>query len=62
MRRFLDALARLPEEHRVVLSLFAVEGLDHAQIAEIVGVPAGTVWSRLHNARKRLGALMAATA
>ena len=61
-RRFLDALARLPEEHRVVLSLFAIEGLGHAQIAEIVGVPAGTVWSRLHNARKRLGALMAATA
>lgn len=59
--RFLDALARLPEEHRVVLSLFAVEGLDHAQIAEIVGVPPGTVWSRLHNARKRLGALMART-
>jgi RNA polymerase sigma-70 factor (ECF subfamily) len=57
--RFLDALARLPEEHRVVLSLFAVEGLDHAQIAEIVGVPPGTVWSRLHHARKRLGALMA---
>ena len=62
MARFLAALARLPEEHRVVLSLFAVEGLDHAQIAEIVGVPAGTVWSRLHNARKRLGALMAASA
>lgn len=62
MRRFLDALAHLPEEHRVVLSLFAVEGLDHAQIAEIVGVPPGTVWSRLHNARKRLGALMARTA
>jgi RNA polymerase sigma-70 factor (ECF subfamily) len=59
--RFLDALARLPEEHRVVLSLFAVEGLDHAQIAEIVGVPPGTVWSRLHHARKRLGALMART-
>jgi RNA polymerase sigma-70 factor (ECF subfamily) len=59
VRRFLDALARLPEEHRVVLSLFAVEGLDHAQIAEIVGVPPGTVWSRLHHARKRLGALMA---
>lgn len=60
--RFLEALAQLPEEHQVVLSLFAVEGLDHAQIAEIVGVPAGTVWSRLHNARKRLGARMAATA
>jgi RNA polymerase sigma-70 factor (ECF subfamily) len=60
--RFLEALSRLPEEHRVVLSLFAVEGLDHAQIAEIVGVPPGTVWSRLHTARKKLGALMVRTA
>ena len=56
--RMLAALERLPEEHRVVLSLFAVEGLEHAQIAQILGVPPGTVWSRLHNARKRLGALM----
>ena len=62
MRRVLAALARLPEEHRLVLSLFAVDGLDHAQITEIVGVPPGTVWSRLHVARKRLGALMARTA
>ena len=56
--RVLDALVRLPEEHRVVLSLFAVEGLDQAQIADIVGVPPGTVWYRLHNARTCLGAMM----
>ncbi len=41
-----------------MLSLFAVEGLDQAQIADIVGVPPGTVWYRLHNARKHLGAMM----
>jgi RNA polymerase sigma-70 factor (ECF subfamily) len=50
------ALQRLPAEHRVVLSLFAVDGLSHAQIAEILGLPEGTVWSRLHAARKRLAA------
>jgi RNA polymerase sigma-70 factor (ECF subfamily) len=58
LERLLKALAKLSEEHRLVLSLFAVDGLDHPQIAEILGVPPGTVWSRLHHARKRLGALL----
>jgi RNA polymerase sigma-70 factor (ECF subfamily) len=48
------ALAMLPDDQRAVLSLFAVEGLKHAAIAEVLGVPEGTVWSRLHHARKRL--------
>lgn len=51
------AFDQLSAEHQVVLSLFAIEGLHHAEIADILGVPAGTVWSRLHLARKRLGAL-----
>jgi RNA polymerase sigma-70 factor, ECF subfamily len=57
--RLLAALGRLSEEHRIVLALFAIEGMGHAAIAEILGVPPGTVWSRLHLARKRLGALLA---
>jgi RNA polymerase sigma-70 factor (ECF subfamily) len=52
--RLSAAMDRLPAEHRVVISLFAVDGLAHAQIADILGVPEGTVWSRLHAARKRL--------
>jgi RNA polymerase sigma-70 factor (ECF subfamily) len=48
------ALAALPAEHRAVLSLFALEGLGHRAIAEILGVPEGTAWSRLHAARRRL--------
>jgi RNA polymerase sigma-70 factor, ECF subfamily len=54
--RIAAAMNRLPAGHRVVLSLFAVDELGHAQIAEILGVPEGTVWSRLHTARKRLAA------
>ena len=50
------ALAELSAEHRTVLSLFAIEGLGHAEIAAILGVPEGTVWSRLHMARKKLAA------
>jgi len=54
--RLAAAMNRLSAEHRVVISLFAVDELSHAQIAEILGVPEGTVWSRLHAARKRLAA------
>jgi len=52
--KVLQAMARLPTEQRAVLSLFALEGLKHKEIAEVLGVPEGTVWSRLHAARKRL--------
>jgi RNA polymerase sigma-70 factor (ECF subfamily) len=51
-----EAMNRLTADHRIVLSLFAVEGLTHTRIAEILGVPEGTVWSRLHTARRRLAA------
>ncbi len=53
--RLARAMARLGADHRAVLSLFAVEGLGHAEIAAVLGVPEGTVWSRLHAARKALG-------
>ncbi len=53
------AMAELPFEHRTVISLFAIEGLTHAEIAEVLGIPEGTVWSRLHTARKKLAALLA---
>lgn len=48
------AIAGLSAPHRIVLGLFALEGLSHDQIAEILGIPVGTVWSRLHVARKQL--------
>ena len=47
----------LSVEHRTALSLFAVEELSHHEIAEILCVPEGTVWSRLNAARKQLSAL-----
>jgi RNA polymerase sigma-70 factor, ECF subfamily len=53
------ALDELNAEHRTVLSLFAVDGLRHEEVAEVLGVPVGTVWSRLHAARKRVAAAMA---
>ncbi|MFI5381162.1 MAG: sigma-70 family RNA polymerase sigma factor [Tepidisphaerales bacterium] len=48
------ALDRLPVELRTALTLWAVEELSYQEIAEVVGVPIGTVMSRLHRARQRL--------
>ena len=49
-----NALAALPEEFRMAVYLADVEGFSYKEIAEIVGVPAGTVMSRLHRGRKLL--------
>jgi RNA polymerase sigma-70 factor (ECF subfamily) len=52
------ALARLSEAKRMTLLLAEVEGLSCAEIAEVLSVPIGTVWTRLHAARRELrGAL-----
>jgi RNA polymerase sigma-70 factor (ECF subfamily) len=45
---------QLPADDRELLSLVAWEGLDHAQLAEVLGCSRVTVRSRLHRARKRL--------
>ncbi len=46
-----DALARLPVPQRAVLVLRTREGLSEQEIATTLGIPAGTVKSRLHRAR-----------
>lgn len=50
------ALAELSPEHQSVLVLRAVEGLSYDEIAGVLGVPAGTVMSRLSRARAELRA------
>jgi RNA polymerase sigma-70 factor (ECF subfamily) len=50
----LDAVGRLSEEHRSVLWLVVVEEFSYREAAEILDVPAGTVMSRLHRARREL--------
>ncbi len=52
--RLLRALDRLGTAQRTVLALAAIERLATRQIAEILAIPEGTVWSRLHEARRRL--------
>ena len=55
IRRALDAL---PPKARTIIMLSDVEGLSYREIAEVLNCPIGTVMSRLHNARKRLKAVL----
>jgi RNA polymerase sigma-70 factor, ECF subfamily len=48
------AIQRLPLTSRTVLSLVMLQGLSHSEAAEVLGVPVGTIGSRLHNARMQL--------
>ena len=50
-------LAALPEAQRSVVALRLQQDLSEAQVAEILGIPRGTVKSRLHEALRRLAAL-----
>lgn len=53
-RDFLRAFRALPEEQRAVLRLVGVEDLSYREAARTLGVPVGTVMSRLSRARDRL--------
>jgi len=49
-----DALQRLSPKHRTVVILHEIEGLEHAEIAEITKASVGTVRSRLHYAKQQM--------
>lgn len=48
------AFSDLPEKFRSVVELVDINGLPYQQAAEVLGVPVGTVMSRLHRGRKRI--------
>jgi RNA polymerase sigma-70 factor (ECF subfamily) len=52
--RIAAALAALPEEFRVVCALYFTQELSYQEIADQIGIPVGTVRSRLHRARGML--------
>jgi RNA polymerase sigma-70 factor (ECF subfamily) len=52
------ALGKLSEAKRVAILLAEVEGLSCAEIAEVLRIPVGTVWTRLHAARRELRHLL----
>jgi len=52
------AMGSLPDEQRQVVLLVALEGMSYEQVAEVLGVPVGTVRSRLSRGREALRRLM----
>ncbi|HEY3243966.1 MAG TPA: sigma-70 family RNA polymerase sigma factor [Phycisphaerae bacterium] len=52
--RLQGAIEALPPEQRAVFALYAAGEMTYGQIAEVVGIPIGTVMSRLYHARRRL--------
>ena len=60
-RQLIDrALASLPEELRSAVTLRDIQGLDYQEIADVLGIPIGTVESRIFRGRQRLKPLLAA--
>lgn len=53
-----EALQKLPDTQRAVVTMFDIQGLPHGEIASIMGVSEGTVRSRLHYAHRQLQALL----
>ncbi len=53
------ALARLPERQRMVVQLYELDGFSGAEIAAMLGIPAGTVRWHLHEARRTLRGMLA---
>ena len=53
-RKLEAALAKLSDEHRMIVLLHDAESYKLEEIQELIGVPLGTVKSRLHRARNRL--------
>ena len=53
-RRLWQAVLELPVKHREVILMNHLQEMSYRQIAESLGLPVGTVMSRLHNARRAL--------
>jgi RNA polymerase sigma-70 factor (ECF subfamily) len=60
--QILQALGEIPEAFRAPLTLFYLEDLSYSEIAETLGVPVGTVMSRLSRGKDQLRSALAAQA
>lgn len=56
LRLVREAFAKLPEEQRAVMALVVLDGASYAEAADTLGVPIGTVMSRLARARSSVAA------
>lgn len=62
MKRLEAALEQLDDEFRVAVVLRDVEDMDYSEIADVLGVPVGTVKSRIHRGRMMLRTILSAPA
>ena len=58
VRDLAAALDRLPDEQRQAVLLVGLEGLTYMEAADVLGVPVGTVMSRLSRGREKLRVLL----
>jgi RNA polymerase sigma-70 factor, ECF subfamily len=58
-RMLYGMLSKIGESRRLTFILYEIEGLCGEEIAQIQGIPLGTVWTRLHHARRDFFALAA---
>jgi len=59
MRDLATAITKLPCEYREVVLLVGLEQMSYEEIAQVLGIPMGTVMSRLSRGRERLRTIMA---
>ncbi|GGD17065.1 RNA polymerase subunit sigma-24 [Hyunsoonleella pacifica] len=52
------AIKQLPEGYQTIINLYLIEGYDHVEIGEILGISTSTSKSQYHRAKKKLIALM----
>jgi RNA polymerase sigma-70 factor (ECF subfamily) len=58
MQDLVSALGQLPEEYRAVLLLVGLEQMQYGEVAAVLGIPVGTVMSRLSRGREQLRMIM----
>lgn len=58
-KKIMDCLEKLPADQKQVILLRELEGLSYREISEVMGIPEGTVMSRLFYARKKMQKLLA---
>lgn len=54
VQEWCDAIQKLPPAYRAVINLYAIDGYNHREISDLLGISVGTSKSNLHKARHRL--------